>query len=102
MNDVGPYLTSNGLSGAVFLVVGREDLKGIGVAKVGLLGLRLKETKKLFRENKYKSVFVDHNTYCFRNILDTLWLQAMCQNKDNMNILYIQELHQDHFNKIVD
>ena len=62
LNDVGPYLTSNGLSGAVFLVMGREDLKGIGVAKVWLLGLRLKETTKLFREKKYKSVFVDHNT----------------------------------------
>ena len=84
------------------LVMVHEYLKGICVTKVGLLGICLKETTKLYKEKKYKSLFVDHNTYLLRNILDTLWLQGMCQNKDTMNLVCNQELHQDHLNKIVD
>ena len=80
----------------------RDDLKDISVIQVGSLSLLLQEIAYPCRKKKDKSVFVDHNAYCFGNILDTLRLQAMCQSEGTMIPVYIQESHWEHFEKMVD
>ena len=101
-DDVGPALVRNDVNGGALLVMGREDLKEIGVTKAGPLALLLKEITNLCRENKSEAVSIDYNAYCFEKILDTLQLQAMCQDKDTIPLVYIQESHRERFKKIVD
>ena len=50
-----------------------------------------------------QAVFVDHNAYCFGKIIESLWIQEMYENKEDLtSCIYIQDLHQEHFEKIVD
>ena len=80
----------------------RDDLKDISVTQVGSLSLLLQEITYLCRKKKDKSIFFDHNAYCFGNNLDTLRLQAMCQSEGTMIPVYIQESQWERFEKIVD
>ena len=66
-------------------------LKEIFVTQVGSLEILLGEITNLCQEKKSEAVFVDQNDYCFGKIIDTLQLQAMCQNDENSPPLYIQE-----------
>ena len=65
----------------------------------------LEEIINLRREKKprAKAVFVDHNAYCFGKIIESLWIQEMYKNKEDLtSCIYIQDLHQEHFETIVD
>ena len=78
--------------------MGQEDFKEIGMTKAGPLALMLKEIERFCT----KALFVEHNSYFFGKILGTLWLRSMCQIEKNLPSLYIQESHQEQFNKLVD
>ena len=101
-DDVGPSLVRNDVNGTALLVMGREDLVEIGVTKAGTLDLLLNEIKNLYRKKKSETVFINHNTYFFGKIIDTLRLRAMCQSDGTMPPVYIQEPHWGRFDNMVD
>jgi len=97
-DNVGATFVRNDVNGAALLAMRQENFKGIGVTKAGPLALLLKEIASL----RTKAVFVNHNSYCFGKILDTLRLRSMGQSEKNLPSLYIQESHRERFNKLVD
>ena len=74
----------------------------VGVTQVGSLALLPKETEKICIENKAEAAFINHSAYCFGKILDTIRILTMIHSEDTMPPVYIQDLQQDPFNKIVD
>ena len=99
-DNVRPTIVGDNINGAALLAMQREDFKDIGVTQVGPLALMLKEITNLCREKKSEAVFVDHDTYCFGKILDTLRLQSMCQSEGTMPPVYIQESYRERFKKL--
>jgi len=101
-DNIGATFVGNDVNGVALLVMGREDLKDIGVTKAGPLALLLKEITNLCREKKSEAVFIDHSAYCFQKILDTLRLRSMCHSEEKPPSVYIQGSQQERFKKIVE
>ena len=70
------------------------------MTQVGALALLLKKTAKLCIKNKSEDTFINPNTYCFCNILDTLRILTSIHIEGNIPPLYKHELHCDCFKKI--
>ena len=66
------------------------------------MDLLLNETAKLCIENKSEDEFINQSAYFFGNILYILWVLTMIHSEGTMYHVYIQESHQDRFNKISD
>ena len=86
-DEIGTTFLGNKVNGVSLLIMGREDIKEIGVTQVGPLAILLEEIKNLCREKKSEAVFFDQNAYCFGKIIDTLRLQEMCQNEEILSPL---------------
>ena len=100
--NIGATFVRNDVKGVALLVMGREDLKDIGLTKSGPLDFLLKDITNLCRENKSEAIFIDHSAYCFQKILDTLWLRSMCHSEEKPPFVYIQVSQQERFKKIVE
>ena len=76
-DGIGATFLENNYNGTALLDIQEEKYKAVGVSKVGPLNLLLEEITNLRIENKpeAQAVFVDHNFYCFGNIIDSLWIQ---------------------------
>ena len=88
----------NDANGSVLLAMRQDNFRGIGVTEAGPMVLLLKGIASLRTE----AIFVEHNSYCFGKIIDTLRLRSMCKSEKNLSSLYIQESHQERFKKIID
>ena len=87
-----PALVRNYVNGSALLVMGREDLKEIGVTKVGPLALLVKEISNLCRKNKFEAVLIDHNAYCFGKI-QTHYGYKQCARTKILSLLYTSRSH---------
>ena len=89
-DNIGATFVSNDVNRVALIVMGWEELKYIGVTKAGPLDLLFKETTSLCRENIYEAIFVNHSSYCFHNILETLRLQSICHSEEKQPSVLIQ------------
>jgi hypothetical protein len=67
--EVSVTLYKNEITGKELLAFCRDDLKAIGIERVGTLALLLKEIEKLD-----KGLLIEHSPYCFDKILNHLRL----------------------------
>ena len=75
-DNVRATFLGDDVNGATLLAMQQENFKGIGVTKAGPLALLLKEIASLHT----KAIFLNHISYCFGKILDTLRQRSMYQS----------------------
>jgi hypothetical protein len=73
-DQVSVTLYENEITGKELLVLGRDDLKTIGIERVGTLALLLKEIEKLNKASEDIVTLIEHSPYCFDKILNHLRL----------------------------
>ena len=75
------------------------------MSKVRPLTLLLEEISNLRRENnpEAQDIFVDHNAYFFKKIINSLWIRSICENKDTLlYYIYIPDIYQEHYLIVLD
>jgi len=102
-DEVADLFDKNQVNGLELLALGREDLKEMGISRLGMLALVIKAIKDLQTKNQNRPIFIDHDPYCFGKILDQLRLKVM--SKEGYKPLAwsdIKESKQEAFEKSVD
>ena len=75
--DISVTLYENEITGQQLLALGREDLKMMGVKRVGILALIMKEIEKLEKASGETVSLIEHSPYCFDKILNHLCLKQL-------------------------
>jgi hypothetical protein len=75
--EVSVTLYKNEITGKELLVLGRDDLKTMGIERVGTLALLLKEIEKLKKASEDIVTLIEHSPYCFDKILNHLRLMQL-------------------------
>ncbi len=70
-------LYENEITGRELLVLSRDDLKMMGMKRVGTVALLLKEISLLERTSRDFVTLIEHSPYCFGKILDYLRLKQL-------------------------
>jgi len=102
-DEVVGLFEENKVTGLELLAFGREDLKEIGISRPGTLALVIKAIKGLQTKSQCHPIFIDHDPYCFGQILDQLRLKVM--SKDGYEPLLLSDIKegkQDTFANTVD
>ena len=74
--DVSCYFDD--ITGTELLVLGREDLKDLGIQRPGTVALVVDAIQKLRDEDDENSAtFIEHSDYCFGKIIDHMRLKTM-------------------------
>ena len=76
-DQVSVTLYENEITGKELLVLGRDDLKTMGIERVGTLALLLKEIEKLNKASEDIVTLIEHSPYCFDKILNHLRLMQL-------------------------
>ena len=70
--DVSIILYENEITGRELLALTRDNLKTMGMKRVGNVALLLKEIDKLEEASRDNVTLIKHSPYCFGKILDYL------------------------------
>ena len=70
--DVSIILYENEITGRELLALTRDNLKTMGMKRVGNVALLLKEIEKLEKSSRDNATLIEHSPYCFGKILDHL------------------------------
>lgn len=66
------------VTGSELLVLGREDIKDLGIKRPGTIALIVDAINNLRKEEEENSAtFIEHSDYCFGKIIDHMRLKAM-------------------------
>jgi len=91
------------VNGLELLALGCDDLKELGVHKPGTLALIIRAIKNLKLKSQNCPIFIDHDPYCFGEILDQLRLKVMLEEDYKPLFLSdIKKAKQDVFATTVD
>jgi hypothetical protein len=75
--EVSITLYENEITGKELLALRRDDLKAIGVVRVGTLALLVKEIEKLDKASQEIVTLIEHSPYCIDKILNHLRLMQL-------------------------
>ena len=75
--DVSIILYENEITGRELLALTRDDLKMMGMKRVGNVALLLKEIEKLEKASRDIVTLIEHSPYCFGKMLDHLRLKQL-------------------------
>jgi hypothetical protein len=70
--EVSIILYDNEITGRELLALTRDDLKMMGMKRVGNVALLLKEIEKLEKASRDIVTLIEHSPYCFGKMLDYL------------------------------
>jgi hypothetical protein len=70
-------LYENEITGRELLALTRDDLKTMGMKRVGTVALSLKEIEKLEKASRDIVTLIEHSPYCFGKMLDYLRLKQL-------------------------
>jgi hypothetical protein len=76
-DEVSVILYDNEITGKELLAFCRDDLKAMGIKRVGTLALLLKEVEKLDKASQDIVTLIEHSPYCFGKILNHLRLMQL-------------------------
>ena len=89
--DVSIILYENEITGRELLALTRDNLKTMGMKRVGNVALLLKEIDKLEEASRDNVTLIKHSPYCFGKMLDYLrlkqlysqglWQSTLCHQK---------------------
>mmetsp|Transcript_10923 Transcript_10923/g.22865 ORF Transcript_10923/g.22865 Transcript_10923/m.22865 type:complete len:591 (-) Transcript_10923:380-2152(-) len=100
---VAQCLSSNEVNGIQLLAMRREDFKDVGIKYAGSLAVLLENVQRLQRSVDCEVVFIEHNPYCFGQIVNQLRLQAMHPSSKPLLFLEdIQESQRKSFQRTLD
>jgi hypothetical protein len=75
--EVSVTLYENEITGKELLALCRNDLKTMGIERVGTLALLMKEIEKLDKASQETVTLIEHSPYCFDKILNHLRLMHL-------------------------
>jgi hypothetical protein len=75
--EVSVTLHENEITGKELLALCRNDLKTMGIERVGTLALLMKEIEKLNKASQDIVTLIEHSPYCFDKILNHLRLMQL-------------------------
>jgi hypothetical protein len=76
-DEVSVTLYENEITGEELLALRRDDLKTMGIERVGTLALLLKEIEKLDQASQDIATLIEHSPYCIDKILNHLRLMRL-------------------------
>eukprot|EP00957_Ditylum_brightwellii_P175044 13327643-Ditylum_brightwellii.AAC.1 len=99
---IAELFEKNGIIGSGLLALDSEDLKELKTNRSGSQELVTKAITDL-QMNQYSELFIDHNEYCFRKIIDQLRLKASSNKRYRPLFLSdINEREQERFAETLD
>eukprot|EP00588_Corethron_pennatum_P027358 CAMPEP_0194312080 /NCGR_PEP_ID=MMETSP0171-20130528/9001_1 /TAXON_ID=218684 /ORGANISM="Corethron pennatum, Strain L29A3" /LENGTH=601 /DNA_ID=CAMNT_0039066451 /DNA_START=172 /DNA_END=1977 /DNA_ORIENTATION=+ len=82
--DVAQKLSKHKINGSELLLFGRDDLKDLGIDRLGTLATVISAINELKKSASDNVIFVEQSAYCFGKIIDQLRLRNMCQPGDEL------------------
>eukprot|EP00957_Ditylum_brightwellii_P119097 9083710-Ditylum_brightwellii.AAC.1 len=79
--EVALIFEETGVNGLELIALGREELEDLGIQEPGELSTVTKAINVLRAKDQNKTIFIDHNPYCFGKIIDQLRVKAMCREE---------------------
>jgi hypothetical protein len=101
--EVGIMLYENEINGRELLALSRDDLKVMGLKRIGTVALLLREISSLERTSGHFMTLIEHSPYCFGKILDHLRLKQLHSMGFTVNepaLPVVCDLQKERFSKV--